>query len=566
VLPHTGATPTARVLATHAMSDCAQSTLDGEYGDIYIGFMLLLWSGDRRRTPGPAAGDPEALIEEARRRARLRRRRVAALATLALVAAAASAYGVSSGGAGVVAQTATTPFASLRAFAGRGELAFVSRGAAWALDAERGTLRRLPKPPGWTASNPVLSHDGRWLAYITAASTVVTPTTVELWLAHGDGSGARVVRGLDVDGLVGWSPTADVLAVIGGSTSSTVELIRPGGSTRTVVSLSGGPMRQGSVQGAVWSPDGHEIAVSTYAFSASLDGTVIRAYTVAGGPPTTWFRIPNNRPFPVHICSKCGGARQTIADLVGWWPRWGIGFWVYCCGATRNLDSTPLAFVAHPGARPRVLVQTLARSSTVAPATDGALAVVASGAAGRVLGQDKTVEHCDAATLTCTPVPEATTWIGPDHQRCPTHLAPEEFCVVAAGIRPAGQPGSGVSLDPEWSPDASMLAYVRAPIWKCLACSEAVWQAAHAIYVWNARTGATRRVGPIDGANTPTWSADGRDLLFVRDDGIWLQPISGGRPVEIEHPLFAANALTGPDGVDYFGQIPWSAQFSWWSS
>jgi hypothetical protein len=110
-----------------------------------------------------------------------------------------------------------------------------------------------------------------------------------------------------------------------------------------------------------------------------------------------------------------------------------------------------------------------------------------------------------------------------------------------------------------------LLAYVRAPVLKCISCSDAAWQQAHAIYVWNARTGTTRRVGAVDGASVPTWSSDGHELLFVRDDGLWLQPLSGGAAVEIEHPLLSSAALSGPDSVDYFGQIPWSAEFSWWS-
>ena len=170
VLPHTGATPTARVLATHAMSDCARSTLDGEYGDIYIGFMLLLWSGDRQCMPGPAAGDPEALIEEARRRARLRRRRVAAPGDARAGGGGRERIRGEQRRRGELWRRPRPR--RLRACArslGAASWRFVSRGAAWALDAERGTLRRLPKPPGWTASNPVLSHDGRWLAYITAA-------------------------------------------------------------------------------------------------------------------------------------------------------------------------------------------------------------------------------------------------------------------------------------------------------------------------------------------------------------------------------------------------------------
>ena len=506
--------------------------------------------------------DPTALIEEARRRSRRRRRRRGLTAAVVL-GVAALAYAANGGGRSgrVVSETSSRPFVNLQAFRHEGELAFVSRGVAWALDGGQGTLRRLPEPAGWTASNPVFSHDGHWLAYLTAASTLVSPTRVELWLARGDGRGAHVVGGLDVDDLAGWSPRADTLAVIGGSTSSTVALIGPGGSRRTVVSLSGGPSRQGVVDGAAWSPDGREIAVSTNGFSASLDGAVIRAYPVAGGAPTTWFRIGAQQSFP-GTCSGCD-RKQTVADLVGWWPHWGIGFWVYCCGATRNLDETPLALITRPGVGPRVLAQTLSTGTTfVAPGAGGALAVVASSNAGRVLGQGKAVEHCEATTLTCTQVPGATTWVGPDHQPCSIPTVPGSSCNLAPPA-PPGRPGSGVSLDPAWSPTATLLAYVRAPVLRCVACSGTAWAAAHAIYVWNARTNATRRIGAIDGASVPTWSTDGRNLLFVRNDGLWLQPIDGGAPIEIEHPLFASDALTGPDSVDYFGQIPWTAQFTW---
>ncbi|HLW93981.1 MAG TPA: hypothetical protein VKS25_01250 [Solirubrobacteraceae bacterium] len=523
--------------------------------------MLLLEFRDRRHAP---ADQPEALIEEARRRSRLRRRRRTALAALVLGAAAALGYWVTdSGGPGIVAQgtTAPAPFVNLRAFAGHGELAFVSRGVAWALDGEPSALRRMPEPTGWTASEPLLSHDGRWLAYVTAASTVNSPTPVELWIAHGDGSGAHVVVGLD--DLVGWNPTADVLAATAGGRGSTLELIRPDGPTRTVVELSGGLARQGIVEGAAWSPDGRQIAVST---NSAGEGTVIRAYPIAGGAPTTWYRIGNAQRFPSRICSDCGG-RETLAYLVGWWPRRGIGFWALCCGATRNLDQTPLALIARPGARPRVFAQALSTDgSSVAAGASGALAVDATtGGAGRVLGQGKTVEYCDAAALRCTPVPGATTWVGPDAQRCPAPTVRGPSCSPIA-IPPAGQPGSGVSLEPAWSAGGTLLAYVRAPVLKCIPCSDAAWDAAHAIYVWNARTGTTRRIGSVDGASVPTWSSDGRDLLFVRDDGLWLQGIGGGAPIEIEHPLFASDAFTGPNSVDYFGLIPWGIQFSWWSS
>jgi WD40 repeat protein len=376
-----------------------------------------------------------------------------------------------------------------------------------------------------------------------------------------------MVRGLDVDDLVGWSPTTDVLAVIGGSRGSTLQLIHPGGRTQVLVALAGAAARRGSVWSAAWSPNGREIAVSTNDFTSPTSGTVVRTYPIAGGAPTTWFHIRNDQPFPAHICSSCGGGTETIAELIGWWPHWGIAFWDFCCGATHDNDGSPVALLARPGARPRVLTWTLSSGVTdaIAERDGGELAVVADSTnAGREIGSGKTVETCDAATLACKPVPGATTWIGPDAQRCVIPKQSARHC-LGNSVPPAGQPDSGVSLDPSWAPQSGLLAYVRAPVALTAGWPDAAWYTAHALYLWNARTDTTHRIAAIDGVSVPTWSADGGDLLYVSNDGLWLAPINRNTPVEIAYPLFRPTSLYTSFTNDYYGQIPWTGQFSWWS-
>ena len=180
----------------------------------------------------------EALIREAHRRTRrCRTRRVAAVAVLVGIGAAVFAV-VGGGSGGVIAEPATHPYANLRAFDGRGELAFISRGQAWVLDGGRGTLRRLPVPAAYTPSSPVFSHDGRWLAYVvTRSQDSYGPS--ELWIAHADGIGAHLVGGLVVNQFVGWSSSADLVAVEAGESEhvpyglpTALDVVSPPGRVR----------------------------------------------------------------------------------------------------------------------------------------------------------------------------------------------------------------------------------------------------------------------------------------------------------------------------------------------
>ena len=529
---------------------------------------MLLLDSDRRRAGRTAASDPQALIEEARRRTR-RRRSQRAIVGLLAVAAVVVGYALASrGGAPVVrAETAATPFANLTAFSGRGELAFVSRGALWVIDGESETLRRLPVPRGRSPESPVFSRDGHWLAWVAGDSH---GDPGELWLAHGDGTGAHRVRGIGAAGLVGWSPTADQLAVVVDGKGwdfaglqdqrpVKVELVAAHGTVRLLVALSTSPTRPGQVESVAWSPNGDGLAVSVANPRLSVSSTV-STYPVSGGKPTVWFSIAANKGLP-GICSGCGD-RGVIADLAGWWPRWGIAFWVYCCGGTRNLDNTPLEVLTAPGAQPRLIAQTLSVGITdaVAAGRGGELSLVSTtGGGGRVYSQGKAVETCTRSTLICTELPDDTIWSG---------KLPKLPCLGLCGLDrtpPPGTPGSAVSLEPAWSPDASRLAYVLAPTTPG-DDQTPVWYAAHELFVWNKRTGSSRKLATISGVSVPTWSRNGRDLLYVSNDGLWLAPVGGGKPVEIEAPLFPERVWESPPlTIAFNGQIHWTGQFNWWS-
>ncbi|HZS25539.1 MAG TPA: hypothetical protein VFA30_11215 [Gaiellaceae bacterium] len=473
---------------------------------------------DAPARPDSSAG-LEALIREARVRQRRRRRRVAALVLLALSGTAAFAIGRRvGGGAPTVVRIPNGPVANVGAFRGHGRLAFVSGSTLWVLDGTAGTLRRLPALARFAPSAPVFSADGKWLAYLERARY---GDDSRLWLARADGSGARAVAGLRAVSLVGWSPVGDLLAVSAGQertkrpcpcySPTTVRVVSPDGSDRIVA-------RSSWVYGARWSPGGTALAVAADLHPVST----IAVYPVSGGHGTTWLRLTAR--------GRLNGLTGVLFDVAGWWPQLGIGFWVFGDGAVRNNDETPLDLVAAPGASPRLLGQTLSDGTTdaVAAGSRGEVAIVTDHGGGRAAWQDKRVEVC--GTGRCSALPHA-----------------------------AGD----VTLDPSWAPDGTTLAYIEAPNVRTGPWSQralAAWFAAHRVFLYDASTGHVRPLPAAHGATAITWSHDGRSMLYVRDDALWLLPALGGKAVRIVAPIFRRA------WPQYFAQVAWSSQFGWASN
>ena len=115
-----------------------------------------------------------------------------------------------------------------------------------------------------------------------------------------------------------------------------------------------------------------------------------------------------------------------------------------------------------------------------------------------------------------------------------------------------------------------MLAYVSAPIVADAIESDVEWSGTHQIVLLNPGTGVRRTVTALNGASVPQWSQNGSDLLYVDNDELWLWPVGQTKPTEVAGPLFPeaewkTNASSGGQYLSYYNQIPWSAQFSWWS-
>jgi hypothetical protein len=471
------------------------------------------------RPPEPAL-DPEALIEEARARQRRRRRRWGAIVVVAaIVSGALAAAFWPRGSAGLQHIGRAGPSVNLAAMRNHGELAFVSRDDLYLANGSERTVHRIAVQPGWTALHPSFSSDGRWLVYETEDQS---DSSSDVWLARADGTDRRRIVG--ADGVYGWSPSADSLA-ISTHAATRLELVSPTGARKRLVASTGY-----RVWNAVWSPSGDAVAVSLVSWTR---GSIVRSYPVDGDHPTTWFAIDSKQALP-GVCTGCGGG-GTIADLAGWWPKWGIGFWVFSSGAVHNNDSTPIELVRAPGATPHIIGWTLSDRVTdaVAASSSGALAIVASTqSAGRDYGVGKQIATCNLAKEACTPI---------------------------------GTPASAVSLDPVWSPTENLLAYVRAPTARNENNPAAAWYRAHKLYVYDPTIHRSTEIAGIDGVSVPTWSSDGKSLLYVAGDALWLAPAAGGKPTELAAPLFAPAKLVHP-GLDlnsYYGQIDWNGQFAW---
>lgn len=315
-------------------------------------------------------------------------------------------------------------------------------------------------------------------------------------LARADGTGARMLR---TRLGASWLPDGRLLA----------------GRAIYRIAASGTPVRVGAapVDPVAWAPDG-----SRYAFVVWRGAPRgVQRLEVAGSPTgsrTTWYDVPQR-------FTPSGGYRSpAIAGVVVLPRRQGLLVWLDPLhSASLAADGMPVYLLTGPAAKPRKLGTTV--GTPVSVSRTGRFAL--GGGGDRIAWVTKTALTCRAGR--CTPV------------------------------RPSG---GGLTLEPALSPDGSTLAVVGA-------ASEGT--AMGLVQPTLERWYATRRlqvgghvVPDSAGAAAPVWSSDGRSLLFVRGDALWLLPRLDGKPVRVAAPLFGSRAWPNDHG-----NVPWSRQFAWHS-
>jgi hypothetical protein len=459
---------------------------------------------------------PEVLIEEARRRQR--RRRAGIFGAVLATAAVAGIYAAGSGGkpparpVPAPPKRAGYPSVNARALHGYGDLAFVSLGSLFVLDGKTGRVAQVPPLTGAT-SDPQFSPDRRWLAFQTGGNDV--------GVAAADGAAPHLLR---AQSLLGWLPNGELLTTPTGNPTTNAALP----DDRYRISPSGRPIRVGAASAdlMVWSPSGH-----TYVFDVSnmgrefggvLHGTnSIETASSLSSRRTVWKTVPVS--VGPKATAVAGGFAQWIAVLPD-----GEGLLVWADpGHADDADGLPVYLIRSPDGPMRRLGTTV--GETLSTGRRGEFALGAGFV--RLAWRMKTVETCKISTARCTAVPT---------------------------------PRGDVSFDPSWSPDGSELAYVEAKSlrsWSFPQTTISDWYATHTLWVLRSRTSVPVEVAGAQGAESPVWSTDGRALMYVKDNALWLVHAPGtpraSKPVRLVSPLFA------PSWPSYYGQVDWTGQFSW---
>lgn len=357
---------------------------------------------------------------------------------------------------------------------------------------------------------PAYSADGRWLAFVVSPPSgypIVASPAGTLWLARADGSGARPV--LADAGPFAWSPIGDVLAaaVYPPTGQGLLCELRPGAPPRQVPGVTGS---------AAWSPDGRQLAFTgTAGHPPGGFSGLLETVPASGGRPTIRYRSAGN-----------------ALILAGWWPD-GRGLLAWADqqnSASLAADGAPVVSVPLSGRRPMTMAWTLVFPPFVATSQGSGLVALAAGG-DREVWDRKTVLLCG-------------------------------FSGGCVGF-PGGQPGP-TSIDPALSPDGMHLAFVHGSGSGMPASfgqsSVSEWYATRSLWLYSPTGGNPHRLAAAGTfAADPVWSASGRFLLYVRDDGLWLINPLGGSPARIVSSLFRGA------WPNYYYYVDWRDQFAWFS-
>ena len=370
---------------------------------------------------------------------------------------------------------------------------------------------------GKTPGSPAWSPDGRWLAFLVGSpSADGAVTSGALWLAGPDGQGAHQVLP-KVDGFA-WSPTTDELAATSGN-GGKLFAVRPGKPTYPMLEVPG------LFDGApAWSPNGRELAVATVTLTTArrFAGSVIDLFVPSEG----------------IVVTSLASSRTNALIVDGWWAS-GEGLLAWSDpGDSAAAAANGLPLVSYALAGPTAtLGRTLPYPSFAVPGKGGATLVTGG---DRYAWSAKTIIGCSVSGQ-CGPAMDATP--------PPVNLDP-----AATAWRWGSRSSHSCTARHRRRPGRTQQALNA-------------WYRTRRLWLW---AGAGGNPHPIARAGTgvaaPTWSADSQDVLYVRDNALWLIPVltangypSAASAFRVVGRLFAGNWPTAS------GYTAWQSQFAWFS-
>jgi hypothetical protein len=443
--------------------------------------------------------------------ARRRRWRVpaASIAFIALGCLVSTISNVGHGGIRAVAPTSAEdalylgPTVDHQAFRGYGDLAFVSLGALYVLDGSDGEIRQLAAI-GAEATNPQFSPDGKWLAYSVGTCTC-------FGLARADGSGAHAVTLSPKTGGPSWLPDSHLL--VGGT------VFQPSSNGKLTAT---GKVPAGLV---AWSPSGDEFAFEATHVNQAKDGAFKGYWDLEVSPTLDGTRtVRYQSAISFNPASGRGFQGDQFAGAQVLPGHAGVLVWVDPGSSADGSGGWPLYLLRGPAQRPQAL--------------------------GRAF--DRTVPANAVGTLAVASGDNRFGWVGDQLHICPARA---QVCSVVKA-----SPGL-IAFDPAWSPGTGELALVEASAktpgnWE--QATTVAWYQTHHLFLLSSGSSRPAEVPGTQGASDPAWSTDGRSLIYVANDAVWLISHLGAAPVEIASPL-----LVPTDWGARFGVVHWTSDLAW---
>lgn len=385
--------------------------------------------------------------------------------------------------ASVAKQTVANSYA---AFKNQGKLAFVKEGSLYVLDGETCSLIKVSQ--SGQVLQPKWSFDGQWLAYIQVHQS--NHMEGSLYLVKRDGSQLHRVQGLPGEVMpfaYFWSPNENHLAV----SCRGLWLVKPQEASRQL------EKNEPEVNPRVaWSPDGKQLA-----YSVTLP---YKEEEVQNRSDALYTLNISTGKIIKHLVSDSAG----IAP-VAWWPDGkGLLYWEDPChSASIAADGLDLCSFRIDGRKSYHFSPGLTDPNWLTMFKDGRLLRVAG--AGRELWTEKGLEIC----------------------------VPEKEWTIRLNI-----PQGMVAADPSISSDERNIAFVAAPDLGSGNYPDPdkieSWAASRALWIANEDGSGARKLVKAGGnIHDPQWSKDGKNILYISQDCLWIIDLQANERHKILGPF-----------------------------